>query len=298
MGSDWPVIYKNLLEITGADFSQGSPRSAGGGSINSTWVLDNGNKQVFVKINDGSRLDMFEAEAEGLAEMAAARTSLHIPAPICHGLAGDRSYLAMEYLQLARGSADSLTQLGHGLADMHHQQHQYHGWHRNNTIGSTPQINTRTGDWVEFFSKYRLGYQLMLAEQHGADRTTLEQGNKLAQNIHAFFSDYQPSPSLLHGDLWSGNYAILASGDPTIFDPAVYYGDRETDLAMTELFGGFPSRFYAAYNESWPLDPGYTTRKTLYKLYHILNHFNLFGGGYLGQAAHMIDSLLSELGGD
>jgi fructosamine-3-kinase len=109
------------------------------------------------------------------------------------------------------------------------------------------------------------------------------------------FADYQPMPSLLHGDLWSGNYAVTQAGEPIIFDPAVYYGDREADLAMTELFGGFSQRFYAAYNETWPLDSGYQLRKTFYNLYHILNHFNMFGGGYARQAERMIEQLLSDL---
>jgi len=122
----------------------------------------------------------------------------------------------------------------------------------------------------------------------------LRRGEALQATLTHFFTDHRPTPSLLHGDLWSGNYAFDAQGRPVIFDPAVYFGDRETDLAMTELFGGFPAAFYAAYNAAWPLDAGYATRKTLYNLYHILNHFNLFGGGYLSQAQGMIDRLLSE----
>ena len=111
-----------------------------------------------------------------------------------------------------------------------------------------------------------------------------------------FLPGYAPLPSLLHGDLWGGNYAYSATGEPVIFDPAVYYGDRETDLAMTELFGGFPAAFHAAYREAFPLDSGYPMRKALYNLYHILNHLNMFGEGYLGQAEGMIEKLLSEAG--
>ena len=117
-------------------------------------------------------------------------------------------------------------------------------------------------------------------------------GEKLLKNLERFFIGYEPKASLLHGDLWSGNYGYLNNGEPVIFDPAVYYGDRETDIAMTELFGGFPAEFYTAYNEAWPLDKGYQQRKNLYNLYHILNHFNLFGGGYAMQAENMMDQLL------
>jgi len=118
----------------------------------------------------------------------------------------------------------------------------------------------------------------------------------LQSKLPAFFTDYPPKPSLLHGDLWSGNYAFDEKSRPVIFDPAVYFGDREPELAMTELFGGFSANFYAAYKNAWPLDPGYATRKTLYNLYHILNHFNLFGGGDLSQAQGRLDRLLAECG--
>jgi fructosamine-3-kinase len=121
-------------------------------------------------------------------------------------------------------------------------------------------------------------------------------GDRLLADLPRFF-DEMPQPSLLHGDLWGGNWASDSDGNPVLFDPAVYYGDREADLAMTELFGGFDDRFYQSYRQTWTIDPGYSTRKVLYKLYHILNHFNLFGGGYVRQAQGMVDSLIAELGG-
>ncbi len=120
-------------------------------------------------------------------------------------------------------------------------------------------------------------------------------GARLAERLSDFFSDYRPVASLLHGDLWAGNYGVLKSGEPVIFDPAVYYGDREADVAMTELFGGFGPQFYAAYHDTWPLDPGYAVRKDLYNLYHILNHANLFSGSYVAQATQLIDRLLGEV---
>jgi fructosamine-3-kinase len=151
--------------------------------------------------------------------------------------------------------------------------------------------------WPRFFAERRLRPQLALARSSGADRITLQDGEELCEKLAAFFLDGHPLPSLLHGDLWGGNAGMLPDGTPVVFDPACYYGDRETDIAMSELFGGFPESFYAAYREAWPLDSGYEARKTLYNLYHILNHFNIFGAGYLGQAKRMIARLLAELRG-
>jgi fructosamine-3-kinase len=192
------------------------------------------------------------------------------------------------------GSTASLEQLGIDLACMHRHRSSHFGWHRDNTIGSTPQINDQTDNWVVFYRRHRLGVQYQLAADHGYGQL-LPAGERLMDRLEQFFTDYQPQASLLHGDLWSGNYAIDETGRPVIFDPAVYYGDREADLAMTELFGGFSPRFYAAYNNTYPLDAGYKVRKNLYNLYHILNHLNLFGGGYLGQAERMTNQLLSEV---
>lgn len=265
----------------------------GGGCINASYVLGDDRQRVFVKLNDSSRLNMFEAEAEGLLEIAASR-SVAAPTPICRGIAGADAYLALEYLELGGGNAAGAERLGRELAAMHRTTQPRFGWRRDNTIGSTPQINDPCEDWPTFWQRHRLGYQLTLAARNGAGRELDRRGEQLLACVGDFFSGCQPQPSLLHGDLWSGNYAVTRAGRPVIFDPAVYFGDREADVAMTELFGGFPAAFYAAYQEAYPLDPGYAVRKTLYNLYHILNHFNLFGGGYLRQAHDMMDRLLSE----
>ena len=180
------------------------------------------------------------------------------------------------------------------LAALHRTVAEAYGWRRDNTIGSTPQLNEWSGHWLEFLCERRIGHQLDLALRRGNKRLS-QRGEELLERMGDLFTDYTPVASLLHGDLWAGNSAATPGGEPVVFDPAVYYGDREADIAMTELFGGFGPRFYAAYNEAWPLDPGYRVRKTLYNLYHIINHFNMFGGGYGGQAERMIDQLLSEL---
>jgi fructosamine-3-kinase len=163
------------------------------------------------------------------------------------------------------------------------------GWDINNTIGSTVQINNWTANWAEFWAEHRIGYQLKLARRRGGH---FPQGERLLKVIPELLAGYEPQPSLVHGDLWGGNAGVTSAGEPVIFDPAAYFGDREVDIAMTELFGGFPAEFYRGYNQVGPLDLGYEKRKTLYNLYHILNHFNLFGGSYASQANQMINRIL------
>jgi len=170
------------------------------------------------------------------------------------------------------------------------------GFAHDNYIGTTPQPNgwpneSRTS-WIDFWRERRLGFQLRLAAQNGYGGQLQTLGEKLLDALPAFFAGYTPQPSLLHGDLWSGNHAFLEDGTPVIFDPAPYYGDRECDLAMTELFGGYPADFYTAYHAAYPLDSGYAVRKDLYNLYHVLNHANLFGEGYARQAEQMMQRLL------
>ena len=291
----WQTISTQVQSASGIRLQTDAACAVGGGCINAAYVLTGQHKgqreSFFIKINDASKLAMFEAEAEGLQALIQSR-SLRVPNPVCSGIAGQHAYLLMEHIALSGRGDDA--QLGTALATMHQTQHAQFGWQRDNTIGATPQCNRWTDDWLTFWAEQRLGAQLELAGQKGAGRALLKRGEALQASLSVFFSDYQPVPSLLHGDLWSGNYAFDEQGQPVIFDPAVYFGDRETDLAMTELFGGFSPDFYAAYNAAWPLDAGYATRKTLYNLYHILNHFNLFGGGYLSQAQGMIDRLLGE----
>jgi protein-ribulosamine 3-kinase len=288
---NWSKISQHIENVTGNPLVDPRSHSVGGGSINAAFVLKDAVQKYFVKINHSSLLDMFDAEAEGLNEMVAAQ-AIRVPRPVCWGISGGESYIAMEYIPM--GGKSSGIKLGEQLATMHRKTQSHFGWHRDNTIGSTPQPNTPTASWVDFYRQHRLGYQLELASRNGAAHL-MHNGERLMAGLEAFFSDYQPVASLLHGDLWSGNYATDSDGNPVIFDPATYYGDREADIAMTELFGGFPRDFYSAYNEAWSLDPGYKTRKTLYNLYHVLNHFNLFGGGYLSQADRMMGSLLSEI---
>ena len=290
----WAEIAEQIGAASGVPFSPRTPRHVGGGCISPAAVLEDGATRWFLKLNDATRLDMFEAERDGLEAMAATG-SIRVPHPLCCGVAGGQAFIAMEYVPLGGGSGVTAALAGEQLAAMHQSTAGAHGWHRDNTIGATPQPNRQESDWVRFWGEQRLGFQLELAARNGYGGRLQQRGARLLERVGALL-DHRPAPSLLHGDLWGGNFGADADGNPVIFDPACYYGDREADLAMTELFGGFGSRFYAAYNATWALAPGYQTRKTLYNLYHILNHLNLFGGGYGSQAERMIDRLLAEVG--
>lgn len=291
----WQTISDQISKATGNEFQIESQRSVGGGSINAAYIISQGQNSFFVKTNSASRVDMFEAERDGLNEITAS-DSIKVPQAICVGSEGSSAFIVMECLSIGRlnASSQSLGQLGFDLANMHRCTKQHYGWYRDNTIGSTPQINEQENDWIDFYRDKRLGYQYGLAAKRGCGKLA-DKGELLMSKLEGFFTDYNPPASLLHGDLWSGNYAIEENGTPVIFDPATYYGDREADIAMTELFGGFSQRFYSAYNDAYPLDDGYRTRKVLYNLYHIINHFNLFGGGYQHQAENMTEQLLAEL---
>lgn len=237
---------------------------------------------------------MFQAEAAGLSELAGAH-AIRVPEVICSAQDADSSWLVTEYIQFGRGRAGSSSLLGEQMACLHRSTSDAFGWFRDNTIGSTPQMNRQFESWISFYRRHRLGFQLDLATANGFSGSLQDKGGRLMADLDCFFTAYTPVPSLLHGDLWGGNYSFDEQGNPVLFDPAVYYGDREADIAMTELFGGFSTGFYAAYHDAWPLDTGYAQRKNLYNLYHILNHANLFGGGYAAQAESVMDHLLAEI---
>ncbi|HDO34439.1 MAG TPA: fructosamine kinase family protein, partial [Chromatiales bacterium] len=284
----WPVLAERIARATGRAFAVHRNVPLGGGCINTACRIEGDGERYFVKLNRAARLGMFEAEAEGLGEMGRS-AGVRVPRPICSGVHDECSFLVLEYLDLdAAGDARASERLGRQLATMHRTTRTRFGWHRDNTIGSTPQENAESEDWVAFWRERRLRFQLELAAHNGYGGRLQARAAHLLDAFPALFEGYRPIPSLLHGDLWGGNFGVTRDGEPVLFDPATYYGDREADLAMTELFGGFGPRFYAAYREAFPLDPGYRVRRTLYNLYHILNHLNLFGAGYYGQAEAMI----------
>jgi len=246
-------------------------------------------KNTFIKTGPESALAMFEAEAEGLAELRTAG-AIRVPDVTDVGVTDGQSYISLERLVFSTPSIETERDLGQQLAELHRHTKKQFGWFRDNTIGLTPQRNDRSSDWIEFFREYRLQFQLDLATANGFGGEITDLGAKLCQHLDKLFDDYDPVASLLHGDLWGGNWGNV-NGEPVIFDPAVYYGDRETDIAMTRLFGGFGKSFYDAYVSNWPMQQGFDARLKLYQLYHVLNHLNLFGSGYKNQ----VTSLLREL---
>jgi len=290
--SIWHDIATHISTASGRPFAPHPPAGTGGGCINSAFRLSDGAQSWFVKTNRAALLDMFEAEAAGLDALAASAT-IAVPRALCTGVSGDTSYIVMQHLELGRGSASGWRAAGRQLAALHRCSGGAFGWERDNTIGATPQHNAWRDDWIAFWREQRLGFQLAEAARNGHGGRLQSLGEQLCERFPVLI-DHDPPPSLLHGDLWGGNIGFTHTGQPVIFDPATYFGDREAELAMTELFGGFSADFYAAYREAWPIGPGYGVRKTLYNLYHVLNHLNLFGGGYGGQAEHMMQALLAE----
>jgi len=290
----WDDIAAAIGAAVESRFAIARATPLGGGDINRTFRLDGENgSSYFVKLNNPEKLAMFAAENAGLTELAATRT-VRVPRSIVHGSSFQHAFLVLEYLEFG-GSGDAHL-FGEQLAALHRTTAPEFGFVLDNTIGSTPQPNGWNVEWIAFWRERRLDFQLQLAAHNGYGGKLQMLGERLLEALPVFFGGYAPQPSLLHGDLWGGNHAYLRDGTPVIFDPAPYYGDREADLAMTELFGGFDPEFYAAYRAVYPLDAGYATRRTLYNLYHILNHANLFGGGYARQAEGMMQRLLAEAG--
>jgi fructosamine-3-kinase len=287
----WQEIARAIAEATGQPFQPVPPAGIGGGCINQAYRLSDGRSAWFVKTNRAAALAMFEAEAAGLRALSCA--GLRTPRSLCTGTAGQQSFIVLEYLELGRPRAGSWRQAGEHLAALHGHGADAFGWEQDNTIGATPQQNTWESDWVRFWRERRLGFQLAEARRNGHRGRVIELGERLLEAFPALLVQ-QPRPSLLHGDLWSGNLAFDARGEPVVYDPACYFGDADADLAMTELFGGFDQAFYEAYRGCRPASPGYPVRRDLYNLYHVLNHLNLFGGGYLQQSIRLLERLLAE----
>jgi fructosamine-3-kinase len=283
---------ENLIsDATGQPFSLADKSGVGGGCIHVTSVIRGvDGRSFFLKQNSADHLSGFIAEAHGLEVMAKTGT-IRVPHPIGFMESGRQAFLVMEHLSMG-GRQGDWEAMGRQFAMMHRHTGASFGWDADNFIGSSPQLNEWKDDWIDFYRECRLQPQMSWARRRGLGLT---QGDALLECLPEFFESYLPEPSLLHGDLWAGNASFLQDGSPVIFDPAAYYGDREADMAMTEMFGGFNSGFYEAYNREWPLDPGYRIRKSLYILYHELNHYNLFGGGYGHQAESTISRLLNSL---
>ena len=269
----------------------------GGGDTAEAWRVERRTGARFVKFGGAQCLVRFEAEAHGLERLREA-DALRVPQVEAVGSNGRDAWLILEWLDLVPAAPATAAALGRGLAHMHRVSHAKFGLAQDNFIGASAQSNTRHDDWAVFFGQCRLGQQRTLAAaEPGFGSYSGALTRRLGALIDALpdlLGDHAPMPSLLHGDLWGGNWGALADGVPVVFDPAIYFGDREADLAMTELFGGFPADFYTAYNDVWPLPEGYRRRRDLYNLYHIVNHANLFGGGYGPRALRLVDDLLRD----
>jgi len=290
---DLPALAQEIGALTGVRCTDVPQRSIGGGSINRCyrWLTDSG--PIFVKVGPATAQPAFAAEADGLHELRAAR-AVRVPEVLATGAAGAAAFLALEWIERGRADDACEQRLGEGLAALHSVTAARFGWRQDNTIGRTPQANAWCADWVEFFRERRLRPQLSLAAQHGFGRLLAGRGERLVEALPGLLAGHSPRASLLHGDLWGGNWLASVTGGPVLFDPAVYYGDREADLAMTRLFGGFGAAFYRAYEAAAPLPAGAALRTELYNLYHVLNHANLFGGAYGSQARGIIDRLLAQ----
>jgi fructosamine-3-kinase len=287
--SDWHELKETLRSRGIAIEDDAKPRAIGGGDISSAFRIPTRSGPVFLKTGPLEFLEMFSAEADGLEELRGA-DAVRVPVVLGFGQSGNDAWLALEWMEFGRKNPAAEALLARQLAVQHRFSSERFGWHRDNMIGTTPQLNDRDDDWIRFFRDRRLLVQLQLADSNGFGAELLQEGARLVKNIERLFDGYTPEPSLLHGDLWGGNWAAV-DGQPVVFDPAVYYGDRESDLAMTRLFGGFGREFYRAYQETSPLAAGNEQRVALYQLYHVLNHLNMFGASYLAQSLRLIREL-------
>lgn len=284
-----------ISEASGHKFVLRTAQNLSGGCIHRALVIGDGHTRYFLKLNRAELAASLACEMEGLTALRDA--GARAPRPLAHGVTAGHAYLAMEYVDLVPAATGNAAELGRMLADLHESTGVRYGWPRDNFIGATPQVNTQTSSWPTFWREARLAPQLALLakkREEPSHPVLIGLGERVMEAVPSLLDGHTPQPSLLHGDLWSGNAGFTSSGEPIIFDPAVYYGDRETDLAMAELFGGFPRDFYEAYYELAPLDDNYPLRRMLYNLYHVLNHVNLFGGAYSSQAEGMMRRLLSE----
>jgi fructosamine-3-kinase len=292
------ALERAVMDATRADWSLTATEPVSGGCIHTALRLEgedaSGRTKHFAKLAPIERVPMLAAEAEGLAAIRAGG-AVRVPAVLAQGDDGEMGWLILEWLELEGLAAASGAALGTALAAQHRLPQAKFGWEKDNFIGASPQENGWSEDWLAFWGDKRIHAQLRMAMKKRYPSKMIDRGERLLTDSGAFFRTHKPVASLLHGDLWGGNASALADGTPVVFDPAVYCGDREADLAMTELFGGFPRDFYAAYRAAWPLDEGYPVRRDFYNLYHVLNHANLFSGSYVEQGARLIERLIAEI---
>lgn len=268
-----------------------SVATVGGGCIANASRLETDGSPYFLKYGDDEVARTFTGEAAGLEALGAADSPLVVPSVIEAAAASDDrpGFLVMEWINSGRQGRDFWGRFGEGLAELHRSSADEYGFDRDNFIGQLPQQNEWMDRWPSFFREKRLEPQVEMARERGRWQSSW---NAPLEALYRRLPDIvpaTPAPSVLHGDLWKGNFMVTAVGDPALIDPATYYGHREADLAMTELFGGYDERFYQAYRAAWSLEPEYETRREVYNLYHLINHLNHFGGGYAGSIERTLD---------
>jgi fructosamine-3-kinase len=283
----WHFISERISECIQQDFICDDIREVKAGDSHKAYKISDGKQHFFVKINEKIHLTNFEVEVDGLEHLS--NTQLFkVPNFICTGLVSNHSFLVLEYINMSQGNEQSWFHFGQTLAELHKTQtQQMYGWQEDNFIGLTPQSNLWQKKWSCFFAEQRIGFMLQLLSEKGLVLANID---TVVESIKSLLTGHNPKPSMLHGDLWQGNTGFHKN-QPVLFDPAFYFGDRETDLAMTELFGRFPVQFYQGYADIWPLEVDYEYRKPIYQLYHVLNHALLFGGHYIESAKITLKNL-------
>ena len=291
MQMDWQALGSALRNI-GLDVpTTAGVRPVAGGDTAGAWQVDARPAALFLKCMASADAGLLRAEAEGLKALAATG-ALRVPEVLGVGEAGASAFLALEWIDFtARAGVDA--ELGVRLAQLHRHTGEGFGWPHDNWLGRGVQLNGPHESWPDWFATWRLGVQYERAYANGFAEALSPLRGPLFAAVPRVFAGYAPQPSLIHGDLWGGNWAAAAGG-PVVFDPAVHYADRECDLAMAALFGGFDASFFAAYADAWPLADGVAPRRALYQLYHLLNHLNLFGSAYLAGVQAKIHEVLSS----
>lgn len=276
-----------LTRINGTSVLINSSQAVGGGCINESYKLSSSAGNFFIKFNTATAFPgMFENEASGLKLLADTQT-ITIPGVIGCGEAGKQAFLLLQYIEGGIPGSGFWHEFGIKLADLHKNTCDYFGLDHNNYIGSLPQSNKTHTDFIGFYISERIEPQLKAARNKGAlSQSDTRYFDSLFKSLHNIIP--HEKPALLHGDLWSGNFMVTKQGAPCLIDPAVYFGHRETDIAMTQLFGGFNPEFYHAYNQAWPMEKGWQHRMDIFNLYPLLVHVNLFGGSYASQVLRII----------
>jgi fructosamine-3-kinase len=282
------LFFQNLLnKVLSSTVKVKGYASIGGGCIHNAVKVHSSQGDFFLKYNHRKDSDMFEKEYMGLQVLQEA-DSLYIPDPIGFGIQENYSFLVMEYIESAPQKPDFWEKFGYDLARLHLHHHDHFGFGHDNYIGRLPQKNKYYENWIDFFIEMRLEEQLKLSIDQGRTDTSFSRRfQKFLGRLPGLLQE--ESPSLIHGDLWSGNFMVGTDGYAVLIDPAVYYGHREIELSFSRMFGGFDRQFYKSYEETFPLEPGFEERVDIYNVYPYLVHLNLFGDSYLGGIERVLD---------